>query len=95
MDSTTIIIIVVIVVVLVGMLVSYRSRHKYSYNPEQLKKAVDEIFAEAGKNEIDRKPFLEDLRHKFDCTRKEALYLYGAAHHLGYLKVKSHTVEKA
>lgn len=93
--NSTAIIIIVIVVALACMLVSYRSRHKYHYSPEQLKKAVDEIFAEAGKDEIDRTPFLEALRHKFDCTRKEALYLYGAAHHKGYLNVKSHTVEKA
>ncbi len=92
--NSTVVIIIVIVVVLACMLVSYRSRHKYHYSPEQLKKAVDEIFAEAGKDEVERKPFLEALRHKFDCTRKEALYLYGAAHHLGYLRVKSNSVEK-
>lgn len=93
--NTTAIIVVVIVIVLVCTLISFRSRHKYSYNKEQLKNTVDEIFAESGVQEIDRKAFLAELQHKFNCSRKEALYLYGAAHHLGYLNVKSHTVEKA
>lgn len=92
MNATFILIILVIVVLFVLAIFAYLIKIRHSFRPEELRKAVEQIFEVAEEEEIHSKLFILALKGKFNCSHKEALYLFGQARHCGIIKVTDRIV---
>lgn len=86
MSPTTFIIIILVVVVAI-VVFNYLHNRRFHHNPENLKKRIDAIFAEATTESLPRTQFLQQLKDAYSCTQKEATYLLGQAREAGFVTV--------
>lgn len=93
MSTTTIIIIVAIAVILVAIaIISKHSKHKRVFHEEQVASAINEVFDDAGGNEMSRAKFLKMLQLHINCSQKELYYLFGKARSLGMIDTREDMV---
>lgn len=94
MGHTTWIILLVLALALAFAYFNYAYKHTFRYNPEDLKKSVDNIFNKNGEVDVDRILFLKELRHAFNCSRKDAAYLLGQASRHNLLNINENKVSR-
>ena len=94
MGHTTWIILLVLALVFAFAYFNYAYKHTFRYNPEDLKKSVDNIFNKNNEDGVDRILFLKELRHAFNCSRKDAAYLLGQASRHNLLNINEDKITK-
>jgi hypothetical protein len=94
MGQTTLIILLVLAVVFAFAYFNYAYKHTFRYNPDDLKKSVDNIFNKTNENDVDRIFFLKELRRAFNCSRKDAAYLLGQASIHNMLNINEDKITK-
>jgi hypothetical protein len=94
MGQTTLIILLVLAAALAFAYFNYAYKHTFRYNPDDLKKSVDNIFNKTSETDVDRIFFLKELRHAFNCSRKDAAYLLGQASRRNLLNINEDKITK-
>lgn len=88
---TRVILVLVLAVLVVVFLVKHH-RHANDFSDEVVIRTVKSIFSEARKRRMTRGEFVKALKHKFNCTSKEAVFLLGKARTLRLVGVEQHDV---
>lgn len=89
MNTTTVFVIVALALLVLAFFTYMHKKH-VRFNKEDLTLKTKKIFAGAGS--IEEKKYLYGLRHEYDCSLKEAHYLFGKACENGIVKVEDKMV---
>ena len=85
MNSTTIAVIVALALLVLAFFTYLHKKH-VRFNKEDLTLKAKGIFDDAGTDMVDETDFVFALKEQYDCSRKEALYLFGKACEKGIVK---------
>lgn len=91
MNTTTVFIIVALALLVLAFFTYMHKKH-VRFNKEDLTQKCKHIFSTAGVDSLDEKNFLFALKKEYDCSRKEAHYLFGKACEIGVIKVEDKKV---
>lgn len=91
MNTTTVFVIVAIALFVLAFFTYMHKKH-VRFNKEDLTLKSKKIFAAAGVDAIEEKKYLFGLKREYDCSRKEAHYLFGKACENGIVKVEDKMV---
>ncbi len=91
MNTTTVFVIVALALLVLAFFTYMHKKH-VRFNKEDLTLKTKKIFAAAGSGSIEEKKYLYGLRHEYDCSLKEAHYLFGKACENGIVKVEDKMV---
>lgn len=88
---TRVILILILVVLVVAFFIKHH-KHANDFSDEVVTRTVKSIFTDARRRRMSKDEFVKALKHKFNCTSKEAVYLVGKARTLKLIGVEHHDV---
>lgn len=93
METSTIIVLAIVVVCII--LVSFNRYHHrhHHYNLDKLEPIIRQILQVQPEKMMKRDDFISALEHKYNCPKKEALWLMGYANEHGIIKYDDKWVE--
>lgn len=90
--ETTNVVIIVAVTILILAVFNYLHKKHVRFNKEDLTIKIKSIFEEHKADTLPKHDFVFALKGKYDCSRKEALYLFGKACELSIVKYEDKQV---
>lgn len=93
MKSATIVILVVVVVGLVLVALNRYHHSRHHYNVDKLAQFVKDVLATQPERMMRREDFVAALQCRYNCHRKEALWLMGYAREHNLIKADEKWVE--
>ena len=92
MNQTVLILIIVLAVVIVIVLFAYLHKKHIDYNENDLEQFSRNLFEKNAGGNIQKSQFIRELKEKYKCTQKEALYLLGVARKNGIIEMEEKTI---
>ena len=90
--ETTNVVIIVTVTILILAVFNYLHKKHVRFNKDDLTIKIKAIFEEHKAETLPKQDFVFALKEKYDCSRKEALYLFGKACELHIVKYEDKQV---
>lgn len=86
MTSAYIIIAIAVVGALAIVISVYLHKKHVHYHEDDLKQTIDEFFDKLGDDSTSERAIWQAIQKKYNCSRKDTLYLVGLARKRGFIK---------
>lgn len=93
MKTSTVVILIVVIVCLIIVVVNRYHHRRHHYNVDKLEQTVKDILQVQPEKMMNRADFIVALEHRFNCPKKEALWLLGYAKEHGLIKYDGKWIE--
>lgn len=80
-------------VLLIAVSVYLHKKHVH-YHEDDLRQAIDECFDKLGKDEAGERVIRQMIQKRYNCSRKDTLYLMGLARKRGFITQENGSVRR-